>query len=130
MKFSFIERNADDGYPHGIELIGLREKVSQELLPAFSAVETGTVERPILKVKLGGKFTFGEVHDLAEDEVRIVYEPHPEYRHRSVNAKLILVGLKNAIGIELLGTSCWSDGRDTELAMRVRVEPQLAGRCE
>jgi hypothetical protein len=125
-KVRIVNHEGRDQYPHGIQLLDLAEELRRAALPALSAVETGSVIRPELRVRFGAQTVVdGEERTVPDGAVRIEYWRFDSYAQNRLDGRLIFIGLKGALSdLQLVGTSCWSAGRDSELALRVGlVEP-------
>jgi HNH endonuclease len=126
MKIIIIKREAKDQYPHGIQLVDLAEELQHAGLPALSAVERGSVSRPELGVRFDAEVVDEEERTLPDGVVRIEFRPFRSYKQDRLDGKLIFKGLREALSdLGIRGASCWSDGRFSEMALRVGLAEPL-----
>jgi hypothetical protein len=121
MKVRIVDRPPPDAYPHGVQLLDLDEELVRAGFPALSAVETGSVIQPELRIRFGTRPVNGEEREIPDGAVEIEYRTLPDsYRQKALDGRLVFGGLKKELAdLQVLGTPCWSDGRGSELALRV-----------
>jgi len=118
----------DKQYPHRVQLLDLAEELLRANLPALSAVEAGSVHQPELRITFETQAVDGEERTIPDGMVRVEYRPLPESnRQEALDGKLVFMGLKKALSdLQVTGASPWSDGRDSELALRVGLAESVA----
>jgi hypothetical protein len=127
MKIQIINREARDQYPHGIRLVDLAEELRHAGLPALSAVEAGSVSRPELRVRFNAQAVNEEERTIPDGVVRIEYRPFRSYKQDRLDGILVFNGLRETLSdLWVRGASRWSDGRLSEMALRVGLAEPLA----
>jgi hypothetical protein len=127
MKILIVKREAKDQYPHGIQLVDLAEELQHAGLPALSAVERGSVSRPELGVRFDAEVVDEEERTIPDGVVRIEFRPFRSYKQDRLDGKLVFNGLRGALSdLGVRGASCWSDGRFSEMALRVGLAEPMA----
>jgi hypothetical protein len=131
MRIRLVERvgsGRKDQYPHGIQLLDLSEELVRAGLPALSAVEAGSKSQPELNARFDTQPVAGEERTLPDGVVRIEYRPYNEpYKQDRLDGMLVFNGLKQALSdLRIKGTSPWSDGPGSELALRVGLTESAA----
>jgi hypothetical protein len=127
IKIQIINREARDKYPHGIRLVDLAEELRHVSLPSLSAVEAGSVSRPELRVRFDAQAVNEEERTIPDGVVRIEFRPFRSYKQDRLDGMLVFNGLRKALSdLWAKGAARWSDGRFSEMALRVGLAEPLA----